>query len=484
MLDIATFSASGLDLNREGILAALELMLTDLRLPPAIGELIRGLVAVDRRDRWDLDRAEKFLLNITPPNDDAPLFNPLGYALHSRAPSRELRLDVADTVAGISRFILSKSRLGRRDSLWPSSPEVFLTNPVNLQYGAAGTAYFLLRSNGFVPDEVLDWIFEVGRRSTCPPGLARGYSGTALLLLEAGRHEQAKAMLELGAGSPILEQESGLYLGSSGWGLVQLHFWHRLGESQYLTSALEIGKQLADSAREMPEGVVWTRQSRHSHGLFDGPSGVALFLIYLAAASGDNSFLDLARRALSFDLANRRESGADLLWYPYLNSPPSEPLSPHLWFGTAGIGAALIRAWAVTGDPELLAWAKRCAATVANRYTNKIWYDFGLSGYGELQLDFYHFLGEQQYLQTAWHLSEAILPHRVSKPEGYVFAGRDFHRLCCDLGWGSAGIGIFLNRLLEPATPRLFMLDDLLSESLRRRDRATVTQAAELAERK
>lgn len=462
LLDIMTFNASGLDLNREGILEALDLVLRDLRLPAELSTLVRGLTEGDPAQRWDLDRAESFLLSMPEPQDHTPLFHHLGCVPDTLRPSRDLRPAVRETMEGVARFIQDKTRVGREDTLWPSSPDVFHTNPVSLQYGAAGTAFFLLRAEGKVSDEVLDWIVRRAEASPCPPGLARGLAGVALLLLEAGRVDQALRLLATASQSPLLEQEHGLYFGGSGFGLAQLHFWHHLGSARYLEEAVKVGRRLAEKANRVPEGVTWGMPERSIHGLFEGPSGVALFLLHLAAATEEGQFLELALEAIRFDLAYKQELGTHLLWFPYTNAHPSEPKSPHLWFGSAGIGAVLLRAYVVTGDPELRAIADRCAATVSERYTNKLWYDFGLAGFGELLLDFYTYLGDEKYLNTAFYLAEALLPHRVQRPEGCAFLGQDHYRICCDLGWGAAGIGVFLQRLLEPATPRLLMIDSLL----------------------
>ncbi len=462
LLDILTFNASALDLNHDGILAALDLTLRDLRFPSELSSVIRGLTDHDPAQRWDLDRAEELLRRLPEPQDQKPLFHHLGTVPDDLRSSRDLRSEISETVAGVARFIHAKTRLAREDTLWPNSAEVFLTNPVNLQYGAAGTAFFLLRAEGRVPEAVLDWIVSRAEKAPCPPGLARGLAGVALLLLECGRTEQCLQLLELGSRSPLLEQEKGLYFGIAGWGLAQLHVWHRLGQSRFLDEAVRIGKHLAQTVQRVPQGVTWALPERSPHGLFDGPSGVALFLVHLAAATAEQEFLDLALEALQFDLSYRQELGAHLLWYPYANAPLNEPKSPHLWFGSAGIGAVLLRAYAVTGDPGLRDWAERCAASVAERYTNKIWYDFGLAGYGELLLDCYTYLGDEKYLNSAFYLAEALLPHRIPREGGFAFAGQEQQRLCCDLGWGAAGIGIFLQRLLAPSTPRLLMIDTLI----------------------
>ncbi|MBW8874144.1 MAG: class III lanthionine synthetase LanKC [Acidobacteria bacterium] len=462
LLDILTFNASGLDLNRDGILAALDLTLRDLRLPGELSTLIRGLIERDPELRWDLDHCEEFLRSLPEPRDDQPLFHHFGQVPDTLRPESDLRPQVRDTIEGLANFIHAKTRLSREDALWPSSAEVYFTNPVNLQYGAAGTAFFLLRAEGKVPAEVLDWIARQAVSHLCPPGLARGLAGVALLLLESGRPEQALRLLELGAKSPILQQDKSLYFGAAGWGLAQLHFWHRLGEARFLEEAFNFGRELARSAHVTPEGVTWAAPERSPHGLVEGPSGIGLFLLHLAATTDKPEFLDLALEALRFDLAHRQTLGAHLLWYPVTNAPPSEPKSPHLWFGTAGIGAVLLRAYALTGDSELRAWAERCAASVAERYTNKIWHDFGLAGFGELLLDCYAYLGDEKYLNSAFYIAEALLQHRIPRDEGFAYVGQEHHRICCDFGWGAAGIGMFFDRLLDPSKPRLLMVDSLI----------------------
>ncbi len=464
LLDIITFTASGLDINRTGILTAFELTLRDLRFPAGLLDLIQGLTNRDPAQRWDLDRAAEFLRQLPEVRAHRHLLHQ-GPALPERSrPSADLRLRIRDTIDGTLRFIHAKTRPNRDDTLWPSSAEVFFTNPVNLQFGAAGTAFFLLRAEGHVGGEVLDWIEGRAEKTQCPPGLARGLAGVALLLLESGLTDSAVRLLERSAGSPLIAQENGLYLGAAGWGLAQLHFWHRLGQPQFLEEAVRIGKLLAETAYPTPAGVTWAKVPEKSpHGLFDGPSGVGLFLLHLAAATNDSAFLELALAGLRFDLAHRQELGAHVLWFPYTNAAPGEPKSPHLSFGSAGIGPVLLRAHALTGDPELLGWAERCAVSVSERFTNKIWLDFGLAGYGELLLDFYLYRGEEKYLNAAFHLAEALLLHRIPRPEGgFAFAGQEHYRLCCDYAWGAAGIGLFLQRLLDPQTPRLLMIDSLL----------------------
>jgi hypothetical protein len=76
----------------------------------------------------------------------------------------------------------------------------------------------------------------------------------------------------------------------------------------------------------------------------------------------------------------------------------------------------------------------------------------------------FHYLSDETYLNTAYYLAEAILPHAIRKPEGTAFAGSELLRISCDFAMGSAGIGWFLHRLLHPEGSRLFLRDSLLGK--------------------
>jgi len=67
-----------------------------------------------------------------------------------------------------------------------------------------------------------------------------------------------------------------------------------------------------------------------------------------------------------------------------LESGANMPLLPHTRFGAAGVGTAMIRMYAATGERRFRHMAELCAFTASNRLGNKLWQDYGLSGLGEL----------------------------------------------------------------------------------------------------
>ena len=83
----------------------------------------------------------------------------------------------------------------------------------------------------------------------------------------------------------------------------------------------------------------------------------------------------------------------------------------------------------------------------------------GLAGLGEFLLDMHDLSGERRFLESAEKVAEGIMHFRVQR-DGTAFPGELLSRLCCDYGTGSAGIALFLNRLLG-RQKNDFMLDEL-----------------------
>jgi Lanthionine synthetase C-like protein./Protein kinase domain. len=460
ILDIICFTAAGLPLNRDGILAGLRHTLRDLRLPSGLFDVVTGLIEVDPVKRWGLEEALRAIEALPEPRDTAVTFPA---EPRREPPSRVLRSELRSTLDGVLTFLDESADFSRLDRLWPASPELFVTNPVSLQYGAAGPAFLLLMARGEVPQKVADWIANAVRTYPCPAGLFSGYAGAALLFLMMGRTSDACEILALADRNPESRfRLPGLFYGAAGWGLTQLHFWDVTGDRDFLNRACEAGEHLIATSHDAEEGCYWETDGQTLLGYGEGQSGIALFLVFLFGAVGDSRYLKAATRAIDFDLSKRQEQGTKLLWYPRADAAAWHPKSPHMWFGTAGVGTAVLRCYTATNDPRYLHFARWCANSIAHRYTNKIWHNYGLAGFAEYMLDMYQTLGEERYLNDAYYLAEGMLPYRVREGNGLAFPGTNMFRICSDFGEGTAGIGVLLHRLLNPSTPRLLMLDHLL----------------------
>jgi serine/threonine protein kinase len=463
LLDMINVTASGLPLNREGVLAGLRQTLEDFGLPPVFVDIVSGMTDSDPATRWRPERAMLALDSVEPPPPDRLIDIPPGDTPPARpAPSDSTKADIEATIDGITTYIVSKIDYTRSDRLWPASGEVFATNPVSIQYGAAGTAYYLWHVAGSVPDGVVDWIIRRANPDLCPPGLYIGLSGVALLLLEMGLLARAKEVLAASHQWDRIVELPGLYEGAAGWGLVNLHFWRTTGEQVYLENALEVGEHLMRTAESDSQGVYWESDNQIPVGFGFGPSGISTFFVYLNAAHPRGQFLDIAEKALDFEVALSDSAGGRLRLTTHKDAPASNPVSPSMRHGSAGIGSAAVRLYALTGEPKFRRLADLCAVACCTRYTNKLWQDYGPAGWAEVLLDMYWFLGDENYLNNAYHVAGHIVPHRMYKPEGIAFAGSDLLRISCDFGKGSAGIGYFFHRLLNPKLPRLLLLDEML----------------------
>jgi tRNA A-37 threonylcarbamoyl transferase component Bud32 len=461
LLDILSFNAAGYPLNPGGVLRSLDLLLDDVGLPRVFHDVVVGLLEPDPERRWTPERALAALDAVQGLSTTPPAVVESGGIPDREPPSEALRAEAAEAVRGIVRYLEAVPDYTRRDRLWPASAEVFLTNPVGVQFGAAGPAWFLHRATGRAPEGALRWIADAARRQAVPPSLYNGLGGAALLLLESGKADEAHALLGR-ADARLAMALPELYHGAAGWGLTHLHFWRRTGEARHLERAVEAGEHLLRTAQSDPAGAYWENDAGHAvHGLGHGQAGVALFLTCLNAAAPGSEWLALAEKALDFEFAHAERIDGRLLWIERRGLKVG-PRLPHMRYGSAGVGTAALRYWLATGDDRFRRLADECAHAVANRHSNKLWQDYGLAGYGEYLLDLHRFTGDARYLDNAWHLVPAILAARIERPQGVAFAGLEHLRICCDFGMGTAGIGSFLHRLLHPSVPRLLLADELL----------------------
>ena len=475
MLDSLCYCASGLEIDRSGILARAEQVVADLGLPPGLMSIIKGLMEPEIDERWTIRKALDVLEELEV-NDTQRVLLDLNFARVS-SPSDAEKKDIVDCIDGIKAHLEGLADFSRQDRLWPASPTVFTTNGINLQCGAAGPAFFFLRSDKQVKSSILDWIDAQAIRGRAPPGLHSGLSGVAMLFQQAGRPDRAAEYMDNISKRDDLYEAHGLYFGAAGLGLANLLMHKATGRELYLERALNIADKLIAMSSTRDTGRYWTTGKRLAVGLGEGQSGVALFFLYLSIASSSSKYLKAGREALAFDIAHKVDLAGKVLWQHYEDSAPGEPNSPHTWFGTSGIGSVALRYHAWTGDTELLELSQKCAASVSTRFTNKLWQYQGLSGFGEYLLDMAAFTGDDIYRNSAFLQAKTLLVHGFRHENGIAFAGLALLRICCDYGFGSSGIGMFLHRLLT-RSPRLLTLDDEILARCRDRSLSAMNVAS------
>jgi serine/threonine protein kinase len=364
-------------------------------------------------------------------------------------------------VERILDYLLSVATFDRTDRLFPSDPALFRTNPLNLAYGACGIAYVINEIRGEVPQQVLNWILQnPSDREQYTPGLYVGLSGMAWALLEMGYKESAIEMIRATHTHPMLYESPDLFYGVSGWGMTQLKFFLETGDELFLSKAIEGGQFLLDTQQEDETGSWWPMKDDILFGLAHGGAGVSLFLLYLYLVTGNEEFLSVGTRGIDFVLGKAIET--DEAGYTWRMNEGWPTVTPYWRYGGAGIGMTLLRYDSFFGDERYKHVLDRIAVECDRKYTIFPGRFFGLAGLGEFFLDMADFgVEESEALECAWKTAAGALLFRVERDQGIAFPGEQLMRLSCDFGTGSAGIALFLNRLINRRKPP-FMLDDLL----------------------
>lgn len=460
VVEMCSMLAPGLDLYPSGVLRAAEMMMDEVGLPHALLDVARGLMDPDPAVRWDGRAVRRALASVRPSTLGSRVRAP-GTNLGA-VPPAGLAAELRESCDALADFF-ERSVRPQRKALWPSSPEAYETNPVCIRYGACGPLEFVRRTRGNCPDAWLDWVQEKANPEECPPGLYVGLAGVALTLAGCGREEWARRTLHTALEVPLLPAHAPLNHGAAGVGLAALALGRALDDGELMDAAARIGDELALLAVERRRGIAWPvggPDGKIASGLAAGGAGIALFYTYLGAATGEERWWKLARKTLDFELAQALPRAGNLLW-PVLAGTRNSFTSPHVTFGSAGIGTAAVRLYACTGDPVLREWAERCGDALTFRWTNKLWQDMGYAGWGETLLDLHAATGEERWRVHALRMGEAILAHRVPTRLGTAFPGGGLNRVASDFGMGASGIGLFLHRLAHGGH-RAFFPDHLL----------------------
>lgn len=387
-----------------------------------------------------------------------------------RTPEPELEYPLEPTqiqslVEGIVQYTLRQATCERMDRLFPADPMIFVTNPLSVGYGACGVAMTLARLTSEVPESIQQWILNHPvTTDQYPPGLLLGMSGIAWTLLDLENADVARAIIEDSRDHPI-QPTYDLFYGLAGQGMASLHFYEVEGKPEDLTHAIACGDRLIEARSSAEDGVgsFWTGPDGLLFGLARGASGIALFLLYLHLATGQGKYLDAGRGALEFDLAKAIPMEGGLLWPSRAGA--ERTVVPYFEYGSVGVGAVLLRYHRLTGDRrylELLQGIKRAAIRRYAIFPHK---SFGLAGLGDFLIDMAnHGIDEAECMDGAHLVARGVLLFKLERDKGSLaFPGDELWKISCDYLTGSAGIGLFLNRLHSRATPEFF-LDELFEQ--------------------
>ena len=357
---------------------------------------------------------------------------------------------IQETISNLAQHIMATADLSRADRLWPADSIVFQTNPLNLAYGACGTALFLHEALGELPDSARNWLLaQPITHSEYPPGLYSGIAGIAWCFAEMKMFDRALELMAMAPASNLAFAAADIFNGTAGWGLASLALYLMTGQDDLLQLACRAGDHLVRTAERDPNGAFWRDADDEDENLIrlgfaHGGSGIALFLLYLWQVTDDLRYRRLAQEALEFEIAQGKKQGDSLVWGV---TTQDEGNRPYWLRGGGGVATTLIRFATALKDDRYLDLAHSAARGCAAFFSVAPHLFEGLASMGESLLDMFLATGEPWYLQAAQQKAAQILLFRIYRSEGTAFPGRYLMRISHDYGVGGAGIGLFLHRL-------------------------------------
>lgn len=417
---------------------------------------VLGLRAEDPAARWSLDQVRAAL-------DATPTVRPV-----TRQPLDRVLHD------GL-RHLVTSATPQRPDRLWPAVPAGQLTDPCNVQHGAAGVLAVLARATVTkgLPAELREQTARTARLAVgwierrCAaepmvlPGLHFGRSGPAWALLDAaealGDPALAGRARRIAERVPLTWPNPDICHGAAGAGFLQL----RLGEP---AAALECARGLLAAAAEEPYGTVWpvpedfdSSLAGITHlGYGHGVAGVGAFLLAAHQATGDGELLAGAERAARTLAATARRQGEAARWPQSAGDPAAVRLT-HWCSGASGVGSFLVRLWRATGDATAHELAVAAGlAVLADRWHGGSSACHGLAGDGEYLLDLAEATGEERFRSGAEEFGQLLATRAALHNSLLVLPDETGTGCAAAYGTGTAGALAFLLRLRHGG-PRLWL---------------------------
>ena len=379
-------------------------------------------------------------------------------------PVVEEQLGLEEAEAGVAAFVRAVVDPDR-STLFPVDPFAHVTNPLSLGFGAAGVLWGLHASDAPIAPEWRDWLRD--RLDTLDPadyadGLMNGLAGIAWAADAIGLPEQARHLLDLANRRAPEVGDHTFYYGLSGLGMTNLHFYLRGHDERDLAAALECARVLCETVEDDGRHAYWLNDfaTKPLTGLGFGQAGVAMFLLRMSQVTGDDSYADLGRRALAWEMANVEEIDDGNVMFNHEGT-----LEPYTEVGSAGVVQVLLR----YGDLDA---ARTLLGGLDQRFSVLPGYAFGLSGVAEALLDVADHTGDTSYRDIALrqldvvrrvYLFEPAERFGVPQVDGVTplaLPGEGLLRCSCDYATGSIGVLRVLHRANHGGTAN-FLLDEV-----------------------
>jgi hypothetical protein len=216
-------------------------------------------------------------------------------------------------------------------------------------------------------------------------------------------------------------------------------------------------------------------------GLSHGASGLAFAFLELGRYYCNSAFYWLAQQAINYEnfhFDSRKQNWPDYRRGMWTQNDTSEhqrhfnngswnfftkPADFFAWcHGAPGIGLTRLRAWQLLGDEEYFRDFERAVQKVREidlTYNPNRTFTLchGSCGNAELLLEGYRATGRKEYLEDAYRIAEFAIRQKEELGvylSGYAQAGMQED---LSLFMGTAGIGYFFLRLLDPSVPSILL---------------------------
>lgn len=241
---------------------------------------------------------------------------------------------------------------------------------------------------------------------------------------------------------------------------------------------------IIDKVHLSSSGTLWDRSGNTIFGLCGlshGAAGIGLVFLELAQFFRNNSFEWLARMAFQYE--KRWYSEHEMNWLDlrkcilslndYNQFKAAFVTDQHEFFrsgrymtawchGAPGIGLSRLRAWQLLGNEEYfrdfeLAVQKVRETDLTYNLDQTFTLCHGSCGNAELLIEGYRATGQKEYLEDAYRIAEFAIRQKEELGvyiSGYAQAGMQED---LSLFMGTAGIGYFFLRLLDPSVPSILL---------------------------
>lgn len=199
-----------------------------------------------------------------------------------------------------------------------------------------------------------------------------------------------------------------------------------------------------------------------SSSLAHGAAGIALFLLYLHYATGEERFLATGQQAMEWVMHKSvRNIEGGLTWRA---RDRTATFTPYWRWGSSGIGRVLLRYWHASGETDYAVPLEQIHIECDRKYTIFPGYFFGIAGIAEMYLDMARFpRWESMAMAATRRLLAGAMLFPVEREGGLAFPGESLTRISCDFGTGGAGVALVMDRYRK-RDGASFMLDELLPD--------------------